>query len=138
MANNTEIMRNDIPNLNGFPTDNSPSTQLKYDIIANKFMTGIESHQRRNAPSYPMISFGLVGAVFGRICCFAGYCVYSVAMAMEEVIEYLLQPHCNRHKRTAPAPSVVSSLGLIGAVLQGVFALLVLLVAVVHWVLRRL
>ncbi len=56
-------MRNNIPNLNDFPTDNSPSTQLKYDIIASKFMTGIHNHNRRNAPSNPMVSFGLVGAV---------------------------------------------------------------------------
>jgi hypothetical protein len=51
MANNKETMRNDFRNLNGFPTDNSPSTQLKYDIIASKFMTGIENRQRRNTPA---------------------------------------------------------------------------------------
>jgi hypothetical protein len=34
-----------------FPTDNLPSTQLKYDIVASKFMTGIENHHKRNAPS---------------------------------------------------------------------------------------
>jgi len=56
-------MRNDIPNLNGFPTDNSPSTQLKYDIIAIKFMTALHNHNRRNAPSNPVVSFGLVGAI---------------------------------------------------------------------------
>jgi hypothetical protein len=51
-----------IPNLNGFPTDNSPSTQLKYNIIASKLMTGIQNHQRRNAP---VISndLGLIGVV---------------------------------------------------------------------------
>ncbi|WP_171972482.1 hypothetical protein [Mucilaginibacter polytrichastri] len=40
---------NNLPNLNGFPTDNSPNTQLKYDIMASKFMTGIENHHKRNA-----------------------------------------------------------------------------------------
>ena len=49
-------------NLNGFPTDNLPSTQLKYNIVASKFMTGIENHQRRNAPA-PVISFGLISAL---------------------------------------------------------------------------
>jgi hypothetical protein len=55
-------MKNNLPNLNGFPTDNSPSTQLKYNIVASKFMTGIQNHQRRNAP---VISndLGLIGAV---------------------------------------------------------------------------
>jgi hypothetical protein len=57
-------MRDQFPNLNGFPTDNSPSTQLKYDIVASKFMTGVENHQRRNAPvSSPLAAFGIVGAV---------------------------------------------------------------------------
>lgn len=79
-------MNNSMPNLNGFPTDNSPSTQLKYDIIASKFMAGIENHQKRNAP----------------------------------------------------APSPMAVFGLVGAVLQGMVALLVLLVAVVHWVCKRL
>lgn len=46
-----------------FPTDNSPSTQLKYDIIASKFTAALHNHNRRNAPSNPMVSFGLVGAV---------------------------------------------------------------------------
>jgi hypothetical protein len=51
-----------IPNLNGFPTDNSPSTQLKYDIVASKLITGMQNHQNRNAP---VISngLGLIGAV---------------------------------------------------------------------------
>lgn len=42
-------MRNTLSNLNGFPTDNSPSTQLKYDIVASKFMNGIESHQKKES-----------------------------------------------------------------------------------------
>ncbi len=29
-----------------FPTDNSSSTNLKYDLVASKFMTGIENHKR--------------------------------------------------------------------------------------------
>lgn len=33
-----------MSNLNGFPTDNSPSTQLNYDIVASKFMSGIENN----------------------------------------------------------------------------------------------
>lgn len=52
-----------MPNLNGFPTDNSPSTQLKYDIVASKFMTGIENHHKRNAPVSIGNNLGLVGAV---------------------------------------------------------------------------
>ncbi|MGQ2985361.1 hypothetical protein [Flavobacterium sp.] len=54
-------MRDNTPNLNGFPTDNSPSTQLIYDIIASKFMTGIENHNRRNAPApSPFVLFVVV------------------------------------------------------------------------------
>lgn len=57
-------MIDNVPNLNGFPTDNSSSTQLKYDIVASKFMTGIQNHQMRNAPSPSVeILFSLIGAV---------------------------------------------------------------------------
>jgi hypothetical protein len=56
-------MNNDSPNLNGFPTDNLPSTQLKYDIVASKFMTGIENHHKRNAPVSLSNDHGLIGAV---------------------------------------------------------------------------
>lgn len=62
------------------------TTQLKYDIVASKFMAGIENHQRRNAP----------------------------------------------------APSPIASFGLIGVVLQGMVALLVLLGEVVHWLGKKL
>lgn len=44
-------MNNNMPNLSGFPTDNSSSINVKYDIIASKFMTGIENHHKRNVPS---------------------------------------------------------------------------------------
>ena len=56
-------MNNNLPNLNGFPTDNLQSTQLKYDIVASKFMTGIENHHKRNAPISLSNDFGLIGAV---------------------------------------------------------------------------
>ncbi|TRW21469.1 hypothetical protein FMM05_20170 [Flavobacterium zepuense] len=56
-------MNNDLPNLNGFPTDNLPSTKLKYDIVASKFMTGIENHHKRNAPVSLSNDLGLIGAV---------------------------------------------------------------------------
>ena|GEM_PF-3213860 len=56
-------MQNNFSNLNGFPTDNSPSTQLKYDIVASKFMTGIENHHKRNASTSLSNDLGLVGAV---------------------------------------------------------------------------
>lgn len=50
-------------NLNGFPTDNSPSTQPKYDIMASKFMTGIHNHQKHNAPVALSNNLGLIGAI---------------------------------------------------------------------------
>lgn len=57
-------MRNDMSNLNGFPTDNSPSTQLKYNIVASKYMAGIENHQRRNAPApSPLAALRFIVAV---------------------------------------------------------------------------
>jgi hypothetical protein len=78
-------MNNNLSNLNGFPTDNLPSTQLKYDIVASKFMTGIESHQKRTAPV-----------------------------------------------------SISNYLGLIGAILKGLVALVVMLIAGIWWVLKKL
>jgi hypothetical protein len=56
-------MKDNLPNLNGFPTDNLPSTQLKYDIVASKFMTGIKNHHKRNAPVSLSNDLGLIGAV---------------------------------------------------------------------------
>ena len=57
-------MNNNVPNFKGFPTDNSSTTNLKYDIIANKFMNGIENHKRYNRPVFSFdSSLGLVGAV---------------------------------------------------------------------------
>lgn len=48
----------------GLPTDNSSSTNLKYDIIASKFMTGIQSHNRRSATVQSSGAiFHLIGAV---------------------------------------------------------------------------
>jgi len=38
-----------MPDFNSFPTDNSSTTNLKYDIITSKMMTGVRNHQRRNA-----------------------------------------------------------------------------------------
>ena len=83
MANNKPMKDN--LNLNGFPTDNSSSTQLKYDIAASKFMTGIHNHHKRNAPI-----------------------------------------------------SLSNDLGLIGAVLKGMVALIVMLIAGIWWALRKL
>lgn len=57
-------MSNHIPDFNGFPTDNSSSTNLKYDIITSKFMTGIQNHQMRTAQSPSVgIVLGLIVAV---------------------------------------------------------------------------
>jgi hypothetical protein len=50
-------MNDNMPNLSGFPTDNLSSTNVKYDIIASKFITGIENHHKRNVPS---LSVGIV------------------------------------------------------------------------------
>jgi len=51
-----------------FPTDNSSSTNLKYDLISSKFMTGIQNHQMRNAPSPSVgIVFSLIGAVLQMV-----------------------------------------------------------------------
>ena len=55
---------NNMPNLNDFPTDNSSSTNLKYDIIAGKFMNGVERHQRQTAPTQSSGTvFYIIGAV---------------------------------------------------------------------------
>jgi len=57
-------MSKNFPDFGGFPTDNSSSTNLKYDIIASKFMTGIENHNRQKTPApYFGVAFYLIGAV---------------------------------------------------------------------------
>lgn len=57
-------MGKNMPDFSGFPTDNSSSTNLKYDIIASKMMTGIENHRRRKSHGLPVTEgFGLIDAV---------------------------------------------------------------------------
>ena len=64
MENIENLFSHLVPiNLNGFPTDNRPSTQIKYDIAASKFMTGISNHDKRNATSSIANDLGLVGTV---------------------------------------------------------------------------
>jgi len=52
-------MSNQISNFNGLPTDNSSSTNLKYDLIASKFMTGVENHNKTK------ILLPTIGTCFG-------------------------------------------------------------------------
>jgi len=52
-----------MSNSNGFLIDNSPSTQLKYDIVASKFVTGTENHHKLNAHISLGNNLGLIGAV---------------------------------------------------------------------------
>ncbi|RYZ86228.1 MAG: hypothetical protein EOP04_14285 [Proteobacteria bacterium] len=86
MAHNQRHMDKKFSDFLGLPTDNSSSTNLKYEIIASKFMAGIENHQRRKSSGFP------VGEGFG----------------------------------------------LIGAVLQGVVAIVILIVVGIGWILRRI
>ena len=49
-----------------FPTDNSSRTNLKYDLVASKFVTGIENHQMRqyhNSQSTTFL-FRIIGGIF--------------------------------------------------------------------------
>jgi len=70
-----------LTNLNGFPTDNLPSTQLKYDIVASKFMTGIENHHKRNAPVSLGHDLGLFGAVIkGLVALVNTYRLYMLGL----------------------------------------------------------
>ncbi|MGQ2985377.1 hypothetical protein [Flavobacterium sp.] len=86
-------MTDNTQNLNGLPTDNSPSTQLKYDIVASKFMAGIESHQRRNAPApSPMGAFGLVGAVLQGVVALVVIGRGFGVVGLEKVIKQQRQP----------------------------------------------
>lgn len=63
-----------------FPVDNSMSTNNYYDLVASKFMTGVENHQRNrynNSASvggvfilisaFFQIFFGLIVIVFGLL-----------------------------------------------------------------------
>lgn len=59
MSNKTDFQ-------NFFPTDNSSKTNLHYELVANKFIEGIQSNQRRqyhNSQSNAMI-FGIIGGLF--------------------------------------------------------------------------
>ncbi len=47
------------------------------------FRTAIHNPQRRNAPSNPMVSFELEGAVFRGIDGSGGYCIYGIEMGVE-------------------------------------------------------
>jgi len=66
-------MKNNIPNLNGFPNDNSPSTQLKYDIFASKLMTALHTTTAVMRDLTPMVSFGLVCSVLEVLFSGVGY-----------------------------------------------------------------
>lgn len=51
---------------NFFPVDNSSRTNLHYDLVASKFLTGVENHRRtqyHNSQSTPML-FGIIGGIF--------------------------------------------------------------------------
>lgn len=63
-----------------FPVDNSMSTNTYYDLVASKFMTGVENHQRNrynNSTSvggvfilisaFFQIFFGLILIIFGLL-----------------------------------------------------------------------
>lgn len=54
---------------NFFPTDNSSRTNLKYDLVASKFVTGLENHQMRqyhNAQSTTFL-FGIIRFIYKSI-----------------------------------------------------------------------
>ncbi len=55
-------MNNKPEGLNGFPLDGSQSTQLKYNLFAEKMAMGYESYYRRRAVSSPAATFGLLTA----------------------------------------------------------------------------
>lgn len=71
-------MKNTNDFQNFFPVDNSSRTNLHYDLVASKFMTGIENHKRTqynnsaaNSAIIPLIiaiiqiGIGAVVVVFG-------------------------------------------------------------------------
>lgn len=75
-------MRNNLPILNGFPTDKQPSTRFNNDIIVSKFMTRIQNHQRCTAPTTLRVSdVGLIGTVLLGVLALVvlgGAMIYSV------------------------------------------------------------
>ena len=57
-------MSKDISSFNGFPTDNSSSTNLKYDIVTTKFASGIENYNRRKVSTFSFSeTLGLIGVI---------------------------------------------------------------------------
>lgn len=58
-------MNNKTDFQNFFPVDNSSRTNLHYDLVASKFMTGIENHRRTQYNNSASVSgvFSLIGAI---------------------------------------------------------------------------
>ena len=58
-------MNNKADFQNFFPVDNSSRTNLHYDLVASKFMTGIENHKRTQYNNSASVSavFPLIGAI---------------------------------------------------------------------------
>ena len=49
-----------------FPTDNSSRTNIKYDLVACKLITGVENYQRKQYYDAQSTSFlfGIIGGIF--------------------------------------------------------------------------
>jgi len=77
-------MSNHTPNFNGFPTDNSSSTNLKYDLIASKFMTGVDNHNKRKASTLPIgASLGIFGVIIKIVISF----VVLIGLALHWILK---------------------------------------------------
>jgi len=77
-------MNNQISNFN-FPTDNSSSTNLKYDIISSKFATGFRNHQMRTEPSTSLgVTFGIISAVFQMILALLMMLIFAIRWAINK------------------------------------------------------
>lgn len=79
-------MSNQTPDFNGFPTDNSSTTNLKYDIIASKMMTGVHNHQMRTAPATNVgVVFGLIGVVLQMVVALVVILVVGVRWILQRI-----------------------------------------------------
>ena len=61
------------------------STQLKYDIVASKFMTGIHNHNKRNAPISLSNDLGLIGAVLKGLVALVVMIVVGIWWALKRI-----------------------------------------------------
>ena len=74
-----------------FPIDNSNSatTNLKYDLIKSKMMTGTQNHQMRTAPAPSVgLVFSVIGAVLQMVIAFASIAILCICFLFKKNLKF--------------------------------------------------